>query len=143
LRTFDKRRLRPGGLEAGVEAEGEDGEAQALLFNQQSRVPKVLISLVDPDQDSFGYSGSNPDLYWKCGSGSGSMEMDHNLQKKKPGFLPFKKDFAPSTLSDFKSLTRIQIRSRIGLDTWIRMRTEIKSCVRIRTRTETNADPQH
>jgi hypothetical protein len=34
LRTFDKRRLRPGGLETGVEAEGEDGEAQALLFNQ-------------------------------------------------------------------------------------------------------------
>jgi hypothetical protein len=64
MRTFDKRRLRPGGLETGVEAKGEDGEAQALLLNQQSRIPKVSsvlwIRIREP--------------------GARSMEIDQNLQ---------------------------------------------------------------
>jgi hypothetical protein len=76
LRTFDKRRLRPCGLETGVEAEGEDGEAQALLLNHQSRVPKVFISVVDPDSFGLGYPGSDPGP----DTGARSMEIDQNLQ---------------------------------------------------------------
>jgi hypothetical protein len=99
----------------------------------------------------------DPDPYWKCGSGSGSIEIAQNLHKT--WFSAFQKGFCIFegmffwTFTYFKyifhlklnflwlqSLTRIRIWIRIGLAPWIRICIEIKWWIRIRI--EANADPQ-